>query len=76
MRQLQVEAYDALEEDDDVLTKLPCYMTAVEGLSSLIGYFNYNQALELRLDYMETVYRISESYVLAGTPRTFYCSIY
>ena len=75
MRQLQVEAYEAMGEDDDVLTKLPCYMTAVEGLSSLIGYFNYHQALELRLDYMQSVYRISESYVLAGTPYTLYCSI-
>ena len=68
-RQLQVEAYESLGKDDkdDLVNKLPCYITAIEGLSQIIGYFNYNRALELRVDYMDSAYRISESYIMAGT---------
>ena len=68
-RQLQVEAYEALGKDDkdDLVNKLPCYITAIEGLSQIIGYFNHNRALELRVDYMDSTYRISEAYIMAGT---------
>jgi hypothetical protein len=64
-RQLQVQEYEALGEED-ILTKLPCYMTVIEGLSALLGYFNYPKALALGMDYVDSVYRISESYVVAG----------
>ena len=74
-RQLQVQEYDALGEEEDVPTNFPCYMTIIEGLSALLGYYNYPKALALGLDYVESVYRISESYVIAGLLYALNCFI-
>ena len=60
---------------DKQITKLPCYMTVIEGLSALLGYYNYPKALALGLDYVDSVYRISESYVLAGLLYALNCFI-
>ena len=42
---------------------------------ALLGYYNYPKALALGLEYVDSVYRISESYVLAGLLYALNCFI-